>query len=230
MKNASGIRGTSGAGRHRCTHRHLGVADRGLWCTSLSISVPLCLCGSLFAGPPEKGQYFQIKVIDEQTGRGVPLVELSTTHNLRLYTDSNGVVAFHEPGLLDQDVYFHVKSHGYEYPQDGFGNRGRAFRVTAGGSAELKVKRINIAERLYRITGGGIYRDSALLGLPVPLEKSVLNGLVFGSDSVLRRCTGESCSGCGATPTARPIRWATSTPREQPQHCRALADWIPTLA
>jgi hypothetical protein len=155
------------------------------WRTLLFISVPLCLCGSLQAGPPERGQYFQIKVIDEQTGRGVPLVELSTTHNLRLYTDSQGVVAFYEPGLLDQDVYFHVKSHGYEYPQDGFGYRGRGVRITAGGSAEFKVKRINIAQRLYRITGGGIYRDSELLGLPVPLEKPVLNGLVFGSDSVL---------------------------------------------
>ena len=72
--------------------------------TILAISVPLFLCGSLFAAPPEKGEYFQIKVIDEQTGRGVPLIELSTTHNLRLYTDSQGVVALYEPGLLDQDV------------------------------------------------------------------------------------------------------------------------------
>ncbi len=134
---------------------------------------------------PQAGKYFQLRVVDEQTGRGVPLIELSTTNNARYYTDSNGVVAFCEPGLMDTDVHFLVKGHGYEYPKDGFGYAGKTLAVTPGGSAELKVKRINIAERLYRITGTGIYRDSVLLGLPVPLEKPVINGLVCGSDSVL---------------------------------------------
>lgn len=148
-------------------------------------SASLCLCGTLWAQAPEAGKYFTIKVVDEQTGRGVPLVELKTTHNVCYYTDSAGLVAFHEPGLMDQDVYFFVKSHGYEYPKDGFGYAGKALRITAGGSAELKIKRINIAQRVYRITGGGVYRDSVLLGLPVPLRQPVLNGLVFGQDSVL---------------------------------------------
>ena len=151
--------------------------------------VSWCLGGysvSAAAGDePQAGKYFQIRVVDEQTGRGVPLIELSTTNNARYYTDSNGVVAFYEPGLMDTDVHFLVKGHGYEYPKDGFGYAGKTLAVTPGGSAELKVKRINIAERLYRITGTGIYRDSVLLGLPVPLEKPVINGLVCGSDSVL---------------------------------------------
>src|SRR5439155_13136079 len=60
--------------------------------------------------------YFRIAVVDEQTGRGVPLVELRPVNNISLWTDSNGIIAFNEPGLLYQEVYFHVKSHGYDFP------------------------------------------------------------------------------------------------------------------
>lgn len=128
--------------------------------------------------------YFTITVVDEDTGRGVPLVELKTTNNIAYYTDSNGIVAFYEPGLMDQKVYFHIKSHGYEFPADGFGNRGKALKVTPGGAAVIKVKRINIAERLYRVTGEGIYRDSVLVGHAVPTKHPVLNGQVMGQDTV----------------------------------------------
>ena len=47
-------------------------------------------------------------------------------------TDSNGIVAFDEPGLMGSKVFFHVKSHGYEYPKDGFGYRGVALETQAG--------------------------------------------------------------------------------------------------
>ena len=67
---------------------------------------------------------FVIRVVDQDTGRGVPLVELRTTGHIRVYSDSAGVVAFDEPGLLGKRVFFHISSHGYEYPKDGFGYRG----------------------------------------------------------------------------------------------------------
>jgi hypothetical protein len=140
----------------------------------------------LAAEPAPRGdKYFKITVVDEDTGRGVPLVELRTTDGARWWTDSNGVVAFHEPGLMGQTVFFHVKSHGYEFPKDGFGFRGKALEVKEGGSAVLKVKRLNVAERLYRVTGGGIYRDSALVGEKVATREPLLNAQVFGSDSVV---------------------------------------------
>src|SRR5438874_11408192 len=104
---------------------------------------------------PEKP--FAITIVDAQTGCGVPLVELRTVNNIRLVTDSNGVAAFDEPGLMNQRVFFHLSSHGYEFPKDGFGIRGQALQISPGGEATLRIKRINIAERLYRITGGGIY-------------------------------------------------------------------------
>ncbi|HMF18589.1 MAG TPA: hypothetical protein VKE98_15365 [Gemmataceae bacterium] len=131
------------------------------------------------------GKHFIITIVDDQTGRGVPLVELSTVNHIRYVTDSNGVVAFHEPGLMNRSVFFYVKSHGYEFAKDGFGFRGKSIDVKEGGNVTLKIKRLNIAERLYRITGGGIYRDSVLTGKKVPIKEPVLNAQVFGSDSVV---------------------------------------------
>jgi hypothetical protein len=129
--------------------------------------------------------HFTIQVVDDVTGRGVPLVELRTVNHLRLYTDSSGIVAFDEPGLMDQEVFFHVSSHGYEYPQDRFGYQGKRLKIRPGGKAKLKIKRVNIAQRLYRMTGAGIYRDSVLVGEPVPIEQPLLNAQVLGSDSVV---------------------------------------------
>ena len=144
-------------------------------------AIMLVAGGYAAAGQP----YFAITVVDEQTGRGVPLVRLETVNNIRYYTDSNGIVAFHEPGLMGQPVFFHVKSHGYEYPADGFEYRGVRLTPTPGGSAKIAMRRLNIAQRLYRVTGAGIYRDSFLVGGNAPTRRPLLNGLVLGSDSVV---------------------------------------------
>jgi hypothetical protein len=133
---------------------------------------------------PKVGRPFRIEVVDEETGRGVPLVELRTVNQIRYVTDSNGIVAFDEPGLMGLKTFFHVKSHGYEFPKDGFDNRGLALDPTPGGSARIKIKRLNIARRLYRVTGAGIYRDSLLTGNPVPIQTPLLNAQVLGQDSV----------------------------------------------
>ncbi|WP_438492172.1 hypothetical protein [Paenibacillus sp. IHBB 3054] len=127
---------------------------------------------------------FKIKIVDAETGRGIPLVELKTTNNVLYYTDSAGVVAFSEPGLMDRSVFFHLSSHGYDIPADMFGNRGQAVQITPGGMITIEMNRVNIAERLYRITGQGIYRDSMLLGLGAPIQEPLINGLVMGQDSV----------------------------------------------
>ncbi|PYM12599.1 MAG: hypothetical protein DME18_11005, partial [Verrucomicrobia bacterium] len=156
------------------------------WFGRVTGGVP-CAIGLFFAvtAHPAGQDLFRITVVDDQTGRGVPLVELRTVNNISLWTDSNGIIAFDEPGLMGQEVYFHIKSHGYEYPKDGFGNRGVKLKPTRGGSAVIKIKRINIAERLYRVTGQGIYRDSVLAGQPVPLKEPALNARVTGQDTVI---------------------------------------------
>ncbi len=137
------------------------------------------------ATPATANEYFAIHVVDEGTGRGVPLVELRTTHEVAWWTDSNGIVAFDEPGLMGLEVFFHVNSPGYEFPADMFGNHGLKLKTVPGGVATIRLKRLNIAERLYRITGAGIYRDSVLVGHPVPTKQPLLNGQVMGQDTVI---------------------------------------------
>ena len=132
----------------------------------------------------QPSRYFGIRVVDSETGRGVPLVELETVNNLQFVTDSAGWAAFYEPGLMGREVFFHVHSHGYEFSKDRFGCAGTALTPVPGGKATLRIKRLNIAERLYRVTGEGIYRDSVLLGEPTPLAEPLGAGKVAGQDSV----------------------------------------------
>ena len=148
-----------------------------------------CLCipalafaGMSLAGAPQAPTaYAEIRVIDSATGRGVPLVELETVNHLRFVTDNAGRVAFNEPGLLGQVVYFGVRSHGYEVAKDGFGFPGVRVTPAAGKPVEIKVTRKNVAERLCRLTGEGRYRDSVLLGYKVLAGNP---GQVAGQDSI----------------------------------------------
>ncbi|MBI2927839.1 MAG: hypothetical protein HYY24_19275 [Verrucomicrobia bacterium] len=149
------------------------------------LAVLVCGVSVTKAAVPNASDCFVIRVVDSTTGRGVPLVELSTVNKVSYWTDSGGLIAFHEPGLMGQKVFFHVRSHGYEFPKDGFGNRGTSLLVTPGGTAELQLKRLNIAERLYRVTGQGIYRDTVLAGRKPPIKEPLLNGQVFGQDTVI---------------------------------------------
>lgn len=143
----------------------------------------ICLQCSAVCGA-EKAP-FAIQIVDEATGRRVPLVELRTVNHQLFVTDSNGVATIDEPDLMGQKVYFHIKSHGYEFAKDGFGFRGAVVRVVPNEGQRLIIRRINLAERLYRVTGGGIYRDSAIVGDSVYLKQPQLNAQVFGSDSVV---------------------------------------------
>ncbi len=132
-----------------------------------------------------ESNHFAIHVVDEATGRGVPLAQLRTVNGVSYWTDSAGYAAIDEPSLIGSEAFFHVSSHGYEYPADGFGFRGVRLTVAPGEEATVKLRRINIAERLYRVTGEGIYRDSVMLSKPVPIAQPLLSAGVVGSDSVL---------------------------------------------
>jgi hypothetical protein len=134
------------------------------------------------AGPATAQPWFEIDCVDAQSGRGVPLVELETVNHLRFVTDNAGRVAFGEPGLVGREVYFHVRSHGYELPQDSFGFAGARLTPQPGARAEIRLTRRNLAERLGRLTGEGRYRDSQILGYPVPSDTDA--GLVAGQDSI----------------------------------------------
>ena len=128
--------------------------------------------------------YFGIHVVDDQTGRGVPLIEFRTVNDIRCVTDNAGWIAFHEPGLMNREVWFYFSlGPGYEMKKDGFGFTGIRVTPVAGESTTVKITRSNIAERIARTTGQGMYRDSELLGLPHPLPNLNPAG-VMGQDSV----------------------------------------------
>src|SRR4029078_9587905 len=67
----------------------------------LPILIVLLLAHLVSANPKD---YSEIQVLDDQTTRPVPLVELRTTNAIAYYTDSAGRVAFNEPGIMDKDI------------------------------------------------------------------------------------------------------------------------------
>lgn len=154
----------------------VSALGRGLLLAALFLPFPLIAQPEVFFG---------IEVVDEETGRGVPLVELTTVHGIKYVTDSGGRIAFHEPGLMNKEVFFTVEAHGYEFPKDGFGYPSIVVKTTPGERHRVSIRRANLAERLYRLSGAGIYRDTVLLGLEAPMENPLLNADVVGQDSVL---------------------------------------------
>ena len=66
-------------------------------------------------GLPDPSIFFRISVLDGATGRGVPLVQLRTGNYINSWTDNSGTIAFFEPGMMDQPVFFSVLSDGYNY-------------------------------------------------------------------------------------------------------------------
>jgi len=122
---------------------------------------------------------FGIRVTDEITNQPVPMAVLETVHGLRYVSDSAGWIAFDEPGMVNRRVFFSVSSPGYTFPKDNFGFNGLALDAKAGATAEIKLNRLNIAERVYRVTGQGIYRDTTKLGKEAPLPYPNLDGGVL---------------------------------------------------
>ena len=127
---------------------------------------------------------FEIQVIDDQTRRGVPMVELITVDDVVYITDSAGRIALDEPELTGTEVFFKVQSPGYSIAKDGFGIAGIRLILEPGKSHTIEVTRKNLAERLYRITGRDIYLDSIRLGHEAPIRNPLGTGKVIGQDTV----------------------------------------------
>lgn len=137
--------------------------------------------------------YFKIKIVNQQ-GHGVPLIRLRTSNGKTRVTDSRGIVALNEPGLMGERVRFSLDSPppGYEMVNPGlFGDTIRT--VEAGETTAIKVRRTkNVARRLYRLTGPGIYRDSLLVGdeneIPTaqPLSTADVASMGIGNQAVFK--------------------------------------------
>lgn len=130
-----------------------------------------CLVEAAFAGVP-----CRIEVVEKGTGWPVPMVEMETTGHDLFVTDNAGVVAFDAPECMNRETWFNVRSHGYELPKDGFGNRGFRFVPTPGGSQRVEIRRTNVARRLGRLTGAGIFAESQKLGARLDWQESGVTG------------------------------------------------------
>src|SRR4051812_10378070 len=120
---------------------------------------------------------FKFQVVDSVTGRGVPLVELTPAGGSSLYTDSNGVVAIDDSSLLNKSLSASVRSYGYS-------SWSGTLSTQPGSTQQIALDRFNKAERLYRVTGPGIYADSVRAGTSAPIAKPLHNANVKGQDSV----------------------------------------------
>jgi hypothetical protein len=138
-------------------------------------SLLLVSCGVIAAAP------CRVEIIDKENGWPVPLVELRSTHEARHVSDNLGLIAIDDPELLELDVWFHVKGHGYGVPKDGFGYEGVRTTLKAGGTFRINVERRNIAKRIGRLTGAGLFAEAEKLGIAPLLPDTG----VFGCDSVL---------------------------------------------
>lgn len=124
----------------------------------------------------------KIEVVEKGTTRPVPLVELTTVHNVRFVSDNAGVIAFDLPELMGHETWFRVSGHGYGVPKDGFGAHGVRLTPKPGATLRVEVNRNIIATRIGRITGAGLFAESQKTGgaADAPPESGVL-----GCDSVL---------------------------------------------
>ena len=126
---------------------------------------------------------YWVRIIDADTNRGVPLVQLSTSDSKYYWTDSNGVAVIEDSALQGREVAFNIHSDGYMFEQKVNGEPGATLHVQAGTHDELKIKNLNIAERLYRVTGANIYRDTVLAGLKPPITHPLVDAGVTGQDT-----------------------------------------------
>src|SRR5882757_431554 len=99
----------------------------------------LALAAPAFAAVP--ANLCRIEVVEKGTGWPVPLVELRTTHHVRLVTDNAGVIAFDLPELMGRETWFEVIGHGYEVPRDGFGMSGVRLKPEPGETLKVEVNR-----------------------------------------------------------------------------------------
>ncbi len=118
----------------------------------------------------------RIEVVEKGSGWPVPLVELRTTHSLRFVSDNAGVIACDAPELMGRLTWFDVIGHGYEVPKDGFGMRGVRITPERGKTLRIEVSRINLAKRIGRLTGAGLFAESQKLGEELEWQDSGIHG------------------------------------------------------
>lgn len=132
----------------------------------------------LLARPvPTAAELHEFRVLDAATGGPVAAVRL-TVDGREYWTDSGGRVAWFDLDDMEQPREVAVWTHGYKHTPGAISATPRP-----GERTEILIDRVNIAERLIRLTGAGIWRDSVMLGYEVPLAEPLLDSKVMGQDT-----------------------------------------------
>lgn len=118
----------------------------------------------------------RIEVRENGSGWPVPLVELRTTSQVRLVTDNAGVIACDLPEFMGRETWFEIIGHGYGVKPDGLGMRGVRLTPQPGATMRVEVERTNIARRLGRLTGSGLFAESQKLGQELDWQEQGLTG------------------------------------------------------
>lgn len=142
---------------------------------------PLLLLATLAVARLGADAPCRIEVVDREDGWPVPGVELRTTHHERFVSDNAGLIAFDLPELMDRETWFEVIGHGYGVKADGFGFRGVRLTPSPGKTLRVELTRANLARRLGRLTGAGLFAESQKLGEHLDEPESG----VLGCDSVV---------------------------------------------
>ena len=91
---------------------------------------------TLPTGPGLVPTPFTIRVVDQQTGVGVPDLRVTTDSWIVCYTQAGGDVAWRESSLMGRHVRFEVKD-----KSNRFDDAVATLQVTPGGQATLTVHR-----------------------------------------------------------------------------------------
>jgi hypothetical protein len=105
----------------------------------------------------------------------------------RFISDNQGIISILAPDLNGRKVRFLFQGHGYSIDKTDFwGQKSVTCLIKPGKTFKLKIKRKQLAQRLYRITGAGRYNNSILAGLTQRIPtRNLLPGKVIGQDSLI---------------------------------------------
>ncbi|MGM0599912.1 MAG: hypothetical protein ACQETH_08875 [Candidatus Rifleibacteriota bacterium] len=156
--------------------------------TLIVLIVPfLLLVAECVSAVSAEFQPFVIRITEQDSGKPVPLIELELENRARFISDNQGIISIIAPDLNGRTVRFLVEGHGYNIGKTDFwGQESISCQIKPGKTFSLKIKRKQLAQRLYRITGAGRYNHSILAGLTkgIPV-KNLLPGNVIGQDSLI---------------------------------------------
>ena len=135
----------------------------------------------------------------------MPMVELRTTHQVRLVTDNAGVIACDQPELMGRETWFSVIGHGYEVPRDGFGMQGVRLTPEPG-----KTLRVEVQRKQHCPASWAAHWKRLVRGKPEDGATSWSGrNRVASSAAIVSRtlCIADGYSGRGAIRRFRAIRW-----------------------